>query len=166
MPTSAFGTKRTSNSRPAMSAFGGKSGHDADLTRCPLMTHSGHLPRDTGGQRLTLTFELYVTRRDGLSVLVSNFFQRDLLSGAANAAPRVHRTAREYCHRLAAGRARATAGDAGGRIAAWCVTRDICCERYRVQARSKPNRLYRRSERHDRTSMGKWSIRAIACIGC
>ena len=40
------------------------------------------------------TFELYVTRGDGLSVLVSIFFQRDLLSGAVNAAPRVHRTAR------------------------------------------------------------------------
>jgi hypothetical protein len=63
---SAFGTKQTSNRRPAMSAFGGKadisalpapsaparpaenvrfrgqSGHREDAPQCPLMTQSGH----------------------------------------------------------------------------------------------------------------------------
>jgi len=39
---SAFGAKRTFQSRSAMSAFRGQSGHRSDLAECLLFTQSGH----------------------------------------------------------------------------------------------------------------------------
>ena len=39
---SAIGTKRTYRAALHMSAFGGKADIDANMTKCPLMTKSGH----------------------------------------------------------------------------------------------------------------------------